>query len=79
MVFSKACTACGGTGTQAYTRCPACHGRQLDMFSEALTVTLPPGLQDGARAQVLDGLKAGDKVLLAPPPASAPAAPAVAP
>lgn len=29
------------------------------------------GLQDGARAQVLDGLKAGDKVLLAPPPASA--------
>jgi macrolide-specific efflux system membrane fusion protein len=29
------------------------------------------GLQDGARAQVLEGLKAGEKVLLAPPPASA--------
>lgn len=26
------------------------------------------GLQDGARIQVLDGLKAGEKVLLAPPP-----------
>lgn len=37
------------------------------------------GLQDGARAQVLDGLKAGDKVLLAPPPASGPAAPVAAP
>lgn len=32
------------------------------------------GLQDGAKVQVLDGLQAGDKVLLAPPsPASAPA------
>jgi macrolide-specific efflux system membrane fusion protein len=33
------------------------------------------GLQDGARVQVLEGLKTGDKVLLAPPPdaASAPA------
>ena len=52
MVFSKACTACGGTGTQAHTRCTACHGRQLEMLSEALTVTLPPGLQDGARVRL---------------------------
>jgi membrane fusion protein, macrolide-specific efflux system len=29
------------------------------------------GLQDGAKVQVSEGLKAGDKVLLAPPPASA--------
>jgi len=29
------------------------------------------GLQDGAKVQVLEGLKAGDKVLLAPPPADA--------
>jgi len=37
------------------------------------------GLQDGARVQVLEGLKTGDKVLLAPPPdaASAPAASSV--
>jgi membrane fusion protein, macrolide-specific efflux system len=34
------------------------------------------GLQDGARVQVLEGLKAGDKVLLAPPPADAASAPA---
>ena len=33
------------------------------------------GLQDGARVQVLEGLKVGDKVLLAPPPADAASAP----
>jgi macrolide-specific efflux system membrane fusion protein len=32
------------------------------------------GLQDGARVQVVDGLKAGEKVLLAPPPPADPAA-----
>lgn len=32
------------------------------------------GLQDGARVQVLEGLKVGDKVLLAPPPADPAAA-----
>lgn len=36
------------------------------------------GLQDGARVQVLDGLKAGEKVLLAPPSEAASAASAAA-
>ncbi|MBT9492175.1 MAG: efflux RND transporter periplasmic adaptor subunit [Paucibacter sp.] len=36
------------------------------------------GLQDGARAQVLDGLKVGEKVLLAPPAADAAASAASA-
>lgn len=36
------------------------------------------GLQDAARAQVLDGLKTGDLVLLAPPPASAASMPGAA-
>lgn len=52
MVFSKPCMNCGGTGTQAHTRCPACQGRQVEMLSETLTVTLPPGLQDGARVRL---------------------------
>lgn len=52
MVFSKPCTMCGGTGTQAHTRCTVCQGRQLEMLSESLTVTLPPGLQDGARVRL---------------------------
>ena len=34
------------------------------------------GLQDGARVQVLEGLKTGDKVLLAPPSPDAASAPA---
>ena len=64
MVFSKPCEACGGSGLQAQTRCPACHGRQLEMLSESLTVTLPPGLQDGARVRLPgkghDGPNGGD-------------------
>lgn len=36
------------------------------------------GLQDGAKVQVSEGLKAGDKVLLAPPPADAASAAAAA-
>ena len=58
------CEACGGSGLQAQTRCPACHGRQLEMLSESLTVTLPPGLQDGARVRLPgkghDGPNGGD-------------------
>jgi macrolide-specific efflux system membrane fusion protein len=32
------------------------------------------GLQDGVRVQIIEGLKAGEKVLLAPPPAEPSAA-----
>lgn len=52
MVFSKSCQACGGTGMQAHTRCPACQGRQLEMLSESLPVTIPAGLHDGARVRL---------------------------
>ncbi|MGE3955355.1 MAG: DnaJ C-terminal domain-containing protein [Vicinamibacterales bacterium] len=52
MVFSKPCLSCGGAGLLAHAKCPTCHGRQLDMLSESLSVTLPPGLQDGARVRL---------------------------
>ncbi len=39
----------------------------LDAAGKAQPRQLRTGLQDGAKVQVLDGLKAGDKVLLAPP------------
>jgi molecular chaperone DnaJ len=52
MVFSKACEACGGRGVQADATCPSCHGRQLEMMAEALSVQLPPGLQDGGRIRL---------------------------
>jgi molecular chaperone DnaJ len=51
MVFSKPCGHCRGTG-RAEARCPGCAGQQVEMRSEALTVNVPPGLQDGARIRV---------------------------
>jgi macrolide-specific efflux system membrane fusion protein len=39
----------------------------LDAAGKPQPRQLRTGLQDGAKVQVLDGLKAGDKVLLAPP------------
>ena len=53
MVFSKPCEACGGTGTLAATLCPACGGRQLERHVESVPLSLPPGLQTGARLRVV--------------------------
>lgn len=52
MVFSKSCTSCGGSGRQRQTLCPACGGQQLEMRSEPLTISIPPGLSDSARIRI---------------------------
>jgi molecular chaperone DnaJ len=52
MVFSKPCDTCGGRGVLAQARCAACHGRQLEVLTESVSVKLPPGLPDGARIRV---------------------------
>ena len=52
MVFSRPCGSCAGTGVLAEARCPACHGRQLEMLAESLTVNVPAGLHDGARVRL---------------------------
>jgi len=52
MVFSKPCARCGGTGVQSDTRCTVCAGRQVDMRTETLTVSVPAGLDDGARIRI---------------------------
>jgi macrolide-specific efflux system membrane fusion protein len=39
----------------------------LDAAGKQVPRQVKVGLQDGAKVQVLDGLKAGEKVLLAPP------------
>lgn len=43
----------------------------LDAANQQTPRQVKVGLQDGARVQVLDGVKAGEKVLLAPPSAAA--------
>ena len=52
MVFSKPCAYCGGSGHLRQTRCPTCGGQQVEMRTEALTISLPPGLPDDARIRV---------------------------
>lgn len=52
MVFSKPCPYCGGTGTHRQTRCPTCGGQQVEMRSETLAISLPPGLAEGAGIRV---------------------------
>jgi molecular chaperone DnaJ len=52
MVFSKPCSSCGGSGVNRQARCPTCGGQQVEMRSETLTVSLPPGLADGAVIRV---------------------------
>ena len=52
MVFSRPCTGCDGSGRRRQTRCPTCHGQQVETRSEPLTVNIPGGLADGARVRV---------------------------
>lgn len=59
MVFSKTCTACGGTGRQARQSCQACAGQGVVTRTEAVTVRIPPGVADGARVRVPEKGHAG--------------------
>jgi molecular chaperone DnaJ len=52
MVFSRACTACSGTGRLREYRCTGCAGHGMTARSEALSVRFPPGTVDGARVRV---------------------------
>lgn len=59
MVFSKSCAACGGTGRQRFQRCGVCAGHGRAVRSEAVTVTVPAGVLNGARLRVPDRGHAG--------------------
>jgi molecular chaperone DnaJ len=52
MVFTKPCAICGGSGHLRQAQCPSCGGQQVEMRTEALTISMPPGLGDGARIRV---------------------------
>jgi molecular chaperone DnaJ len=59
MVFTKSCAACQGTGRQRTERCRACAGHGLQVRSEGVPVTVPAGVDDGARLRVADRGHAG--------------------
>ena len=59
MVFSKTCTACGGTGRQQQQACAGCGGQGATARSETVTARIPPGVADGARVRVPEKGHAG--------------------
>jgi molecular chaperone DnaJ len=52
MVFSKPCTACGGTGRQRQHRCQVCGAQGRVVRSDAVPVSLPPGTADGTMMRI---------------------------
>ena len=59
MVFTKSCAACEGTGRQRMQRCAVCAGQGLHVRSEAVPVTIPAGVGDGARLRIAERGHAG--------------------
>jgi molecular chaperone DnaJ len=67
MVFTRSCTACGGTGDLRPRPCDRCAGVGQENRAEAVRLQLPPGMADGERMRVegtgnagLGGGPAGD-------------------
>jgi molecular chaperone DnaJ len=52
MVFSRSCGACGGTGRRRPRPCGACVGSGREVYSERVSLRLPPGVADGERVRV---------------------------
>ena len=52
MVFSRACTTCGGTGRRRELACTACAGQGTTVRTERVVVRIPAGIGDGARLRV---------------------------
>jgi molecular chaperone DnaJ len=59
MVFTKSCAACHGTGRQRTQRCAVCAGQGRHVRTEAVAVTVPPGVHEGARLRVAERGHAG--------------------
>jgi len=67
MVFSRACTSCGGTGQQTPRPCEPCAGTGQETRTERVMTRIPPGVADGDRLRIpskgnagLHGGAAGD-------------------
>jgi molecular chaperone DnaJ len=59
MVFSRSCTACGGTGQQRPRACEPCGGTGQETRSETIRVRVPAGVADGDRVRVAGKGNAG--------------------
>jgi molecular chaperone DnaJ len=50
--LSAPCRDCRGTGKIIDTPCPECHGAGVSSRTRAITVRIPPGVEDGQRIRV---------------------------
>ena len=55
------CPTCGGTGTVVEKYCGSCDGKGTNKKSKQLTITIPPGVEDGNRLRVRGEGDAGPK------------------
>ncbi len=49
---NTACPRCDGVGLLFFAACPSCRGAGVIRQIKSLTITLPPGLSDGARIRI---------------------------
>jgi molecular chaperone DnaJ len=52
MVFAKSCERCDGSGRLTLQTCATCGGAGVAVRSEVVTVSIPPGAENGARLVV---------------------------
>jgi len=55
------CPTCGGTGSVVEKYCGSCDGKGTNKKSKQLTITIPPGVEDGNRLRVRGEGDAGPK------------------
>jgi molecular chaperone DnaJ len=52
MVFSRRCSACGGSGEQRPRACDTCGGAGQETRTETITLRIPAGVADGERVRI---------------------------
>lgn len=61
MVFSRSCTACGGTGQQRPRACATCAGCGQEPRTETVAVRVPAGIAEGERVRIAGKGNAGER------------------
>ncbi len=61
MMTATTCPRCRGTGEEIVDPCPACNGAGRKQVTDVMTVSIPPGVDDGAQLRVSGRGEAGTR------------------